>query len=35
VVEPLGGMPEDFAALIRADLGKWRAVVQSTGVKAE
>ena len=35
VVEPLGGTPEEFAAVIRADLAKWREVVQSTGVKAE
>jgi tripartite-type tricarboxylate transporter receptor subunit TctC len=35
VVEPLGGTPEEFAAVIKADLVRWRDVVQSTGVKAE
>ena len=35
VVEPLGGTPEEFAAVIKADLVTWRGVVQSTGVKAE
>ncbi len=35
VVEPLGGTPEEFAAVIKSDLVLWRGVVQSTGVKAE
>ena len=32
---PAGGMPEQFAAIIKRDIEVWRGVVQRAGVKAE
>ena len=34
-VSAAGGTPEQFAALIKRDIGTWRKVVQKAGVKAE
>jgi tripartite-type tricarboxylate transporter receptor subunit TctC len=34
-VEPVGSTPEEFAALIRAELTKWEKVIKSAGIKAE
>ncbi|HUR59455.1 MAG TPA: tripartite tricarboxylate transporter substrate binding protein [Opitutaceae bacterium] len=34
-VEPIGSTPEEFAALIRAELTKWENVIKSAGIKAE
>jgi tripartite-type tricarboxylate transporter receptor subunit TctC len=34
-VEPVGSSPEEFAALIRADMAKWAKVVKDAGIKAE
>jgi tripartite-type tricarboxylate transporter receptor subunit TctC len=34
-VSPAGGTPEQFAALIKRDIGVWRDVVKRAGVKAE
>ncbi|MGZ8212225.1 MAG: Bug family tripartite tricarboxylate transporter substrate binding protein [Burkholderiales bacterium] len=34
-VEPAGSTPEEFAALIRAELAKWRDLLQRTGLKLE
>lgn len=34
-LEPVGGTPDDFAQIIRADLDKWTGVVQSAGVKPQ
>jgi tripartite-type tricarboxylate transporter receptor subunit TctC len=31
--EPIGGTPEEFAAVIRADLAKWGKVVRERGIK--
>ncbi len=33
--EPLGGTPQDFADLIKADIAKWAPVVKALGLKAE
>ena len=33
--EPVGGTPEEFAAVIRADLQKWGKVVKDMGIKVE
>jgi tripartite-type tricarboxylate transporter receptor subunit TctC len=34
-VTPAGGTPEQFHALIRSDIERWRKVVQRAGVKVE
>jgi tripartite-type tricarboxylate transporter receptor subunit TctC len=34
-LEPVGSTPEAFAQFIRADLVKWRAMVQEVGIKPE
>jgi tripartite-type tricarboxylate transporter receptor subunit TctC len=34
-VEPAGSTPEEFAALIRAEIAKWRELLQKTGLKLE
>jgi len=34
-VSPAGGTPEQFHAQIKADIDRWRAVVQRSGVKVE
>ena len=33
--EPVGGTPEEFSAVIRADLGKWSKVIKDAGIKPE
>lgn len=33
--EPLGGTPEQFAAVIESELQKWTALIKQTGMKAE
>ena len=33
--EPLGGSPQDFANLIKADIAKWAPVVSALGLKAQ
>ena len=33
--EPVGGTPEEFAAVIRADLKKWGKVVKNMGIKPD
>jgi tripartite-type tricarboxylate transporter receptor subunit TctC len=34
-VEPIGNTPEEFAAVIKADVAKWAKVVKEAGMKAE
>ncbi|HEV2007158.1 MAG TPA: tripartite tricarboxylate transporter substrate binding protein [Burkholderiales bacterium] len=34
-VEPVGGTPDEFAALIRSDMAKWAKVVKDANIKAE
>jgi tripartite-type tricarboxylate transporter receptor subunit TctC len=34
-VTPAGGTPEQFQALIKSDIERWRKVVQHAGVKVE
>ncbi len=33
--EPVGNTPQEFAAIIRADIAKWRRVVDQAGIKAD
>ena len=33
--EPVGGTPDEFAALLRDEVAKWRAVVRAAGIKPE
>lgn len=33
--EPVGNSPQEFAAVIRADVAKWKRIVQETGAKAD
>jgi tripartite-type tricarboxylate transporter receptor subunit TctC len=33
--DPVGNSPQEFAAVIRADVTKWKRIVQETGAKAE
>jgi tripartite-type tricarboxylate transporter receptor subunit TctC len=33
--DPIGGAPEDFARIIRADFAKWAKVVRESGVKVD
>jgi tripartite-type tricarboxylate transporter receptor subunit TctC len=33
--EPVGNSSDEFAAIIRADLGRWKKLVDATGIKAE
>jgi tripartite-type tricarboxylate transporter receptor subunit TctC len=33
--ETIGNTPEEFAAVIRADLGKWEKVIRNAGIKPE
>ena len=33
--EPVGGPPEQFAAMVKADIAKWAVVVKQSGMKAE
>ncbi|MDI3306803.1 MAG: tripartite tricarboxylate transporter substrate binding protein [Acetobacteraceae bacterium] len=34
-LDPVGGTPDDLAALLRADVARWPAVVQAAGVKLD
>ncbi len=34
-IEPMHSTPEEFGALVRAELPKWAAVVKASGAKAE
>jgi tripartite-type tricarboxylate transporter receptor subunit TctC len=34
-VEPIGNSPEEFAAVIKADVAKWAKVVKTAGMRAE
>ena len=34
-VAALGGTPEDFAARVKADIDRWRKVIQDTGIRVE
>ena len=34
-IEPAGGTPEDFAALIRKDSAKWAEVIKRSGAKID
>ncbi|MCC7182957.1 MAG: hypothetical protein IT509_05235 [Rhodocyclaceae bacterium] len=34
-LEPGGGTPEQFGAVIKADLARWPAVVKKAGVKVD
>lgn len=31
--EPITGTPEEFAAIVRADVAKWARIVKATGAK--
>ena len=33
--EPVGNSPQEFAAIIRADIAKWRKLVDQAGIKAD
>ena len=33
--EPAGGTPEEFAAMMRVELAKWKDVVQRSGAKMQ
>ena len=33
--DPVGGTPEEFAALVRAEIAKWAQVVKTSGARAE
>ena len=33
--EPVGGPPEQFAAMVKTDIAKWAVVVKQSGMKAE
>lgn len=33
--EPVGNSPEEFAAIMKAEVAKWAKVVKSAGIKAE
>jgi tripartite-type tricarboxylate transporter receptor subunit TctC len=33
--EPVGNSPQEFAAQVKADIGKWRKVIQEVGIKAD
>lgn len=33
--DPVGGTPQEFAALIRSDLAKWAKVIKAAGIKGE
>jgi tripartite-type tricarboxylate transporter receptor subunit TctC len=34
-IDPIGDTPEQFAAYIRSEIGKWAKIIKSTGVTAE
>ncbi|MBI3936970.1 MAG: tripartite tricarboxylate transporter substrate binding protein, partial [Betaproteobacteria bacterium] len=33
--KPVGNKPEEFAAIIKADVAKWAKVVRDAGIKAD
>jgi tripartite-type tricarboxylate transporter receptor subunit TctC len=33
--EPVGNTPQEFGAIIRADIAKWRRLVDQAGIKAD
>ena len=33
--DPVGNTPAELAAIVRADIAKWGAVIRSAGIKAE
>jgi tripartite-type tricarboxylate transporter receptor subunit TctC len=33
--EPVGSTPEQFAAVIRADLNKWGKIIKAAGIKLD
>jgi tripartite-type tricarboxylate transporter receptor subunit TctC len=33
--EPVGNTPQEFAAIIRADIAKWRRVVEAANIKVD
>ena len=33
--EPVGNTPREFAAIIKTEVERWRAVAQAAGIKAE
>ena len=33
--EPVGNMPDEFAAIIKTETAKWTKVIKSAGIKAE
>ena len=33
--EPMGGTPQQFAAYLRQEIGKWNKVIKATGAKLE
>jgi tripartite-type tricarboxylate transporter receptor subunit TctC len=34
-IEPVGNTPEQFAAEIKADMARWKQVVERAGIKAD
>ena len=34
-IEPVGNTPDQFAAQIKADLGRWEHVVKQAGIKVD
>ncbi len=34
-VDPIGNTPQQFSAIVRADLGKWAKVIKEAGIKAD
>ena len=33
--DPIGGMPDDFAANLRTEMAKWAQVVKASGIRIE
>jgi tripartite-type tricarboxylate transporter receptor subunit TctC len=33
--DPVGSTPEDFAALIRREIGSWKRIVEAAGIKSD
>ena len=34
-IDPVGNSPDEFAAYIKSEIGKWAKIIKSTGVTAE
>ena len=34
-VEPVGNLPEEFGAIVRADIAKWGKVIRDAGIKID